>query len=113
VPLLSSRRPAIVAGLVSLSIAGVAAVPASANDYPSQVNKNFMSSCVKAAVKAGGGKITKGKATSYCQSALDCISGKLTLKQFQEADEAAAAGKKSKYDKTINACVKKASSKLT
>ncbi len=105
----SSRRSALVAGLVSLSIAGVAAVPASAHDYPSSVNKNFMTSCQKSAL-ASNSQITKSQAKRYCQAALDCISDKLTLKQFSEADAAAQAGRKSKYDKTINACVKKANS---
>lgn len=103
--LVSSRRPAVVAGIVTLSLAGVAAVPASAHEYPSQVNKNFLRSCQKAAQGAGS---SKARAKRYCNAALDCISGKLTLKQFQEADQAAREHRKSKYDKTISACVKKA-----
>jgi hypothetical protein len=103
--LVSSRRPAFVAGIVTLSLAGVAAVPASAHDYPSQVDKNFMTSCQKSAVGAGS---SKTRAKRYCQAALDCISDKLTLKQFKEADDAAREQRKSKYDKTIRACVKQA-----
>ena len=101
----SSRRPALVAGIVSLSIAGVAAVPASAHDYPRQVDRNFMTSCQKAATNAGS---SKARAKRYCQAALDCISDKLTLRQFKQADDAARKGRKSKYDKTIAACVRKA-----
>ena len=101
----SSRRPAFVAGIVTLSLAGVAAVPASAHDYPAQVDRNFMTSCQKAAVNAGS---SKARAKRYCQAALDCISDKLTLRQFKQADDAAREGRKSKYDKTIRACVRKA-----
>jgi hypothetical protein len=103
----SSRRPAFVAGIVTLALAGVAAVPASAHTYPSQVNKNFLSSCQKAAQGAGS---SKSRAKRYCNAALDCISDKLTLRQFKEADDAAREGRKSKYDKTIANCVKKANS---
>jgi hypothetical protein len=101
----SSRRPALVAGIVSLSLAGVAAVPASAHDYPSQVDKNFLTSCQKAAQDAGS---SKARAKRYCNAALDCISDKLTLRQFKQADDAAREGRKSKYDKTIAKCVRKA-----
>jgi hypothetical protein len=101
----SSRRPALVAGIVTLSLAGAAAVPASAHTYPSQVNKNFMSSCQKAAVGAGS---SKARAKRYRRAALNCISDKLTLRQFKEADDAAREGRKSKYDRTIRNCVNKA-----
>jgi len=103
--LLKSRRPAVVAGIVTLSLAGVAAVPASAHDYPAQVDRAFLSSCQKAAQNAGS---SKARARRYCRAALDCISDRLTLAQFKEADEAARENRKSKYDKTINACIKRA-----
>jgi hypothetical protein len=99
-----SRRPAIVAGLVSLSLAGVAAVPASAHDYPAKVNSNFMQSCVKSARDTGA---SRSKATRYCDAVLDCLHDKLTLRQFIAADAAASAGRKSKYDKVVAGCVKK------
>jgi hypothetical protein len=101
----SARRPAVVAGIVTMSLAGIAAVPASAHNYPAQVDKNFLKSCQKAAVGAGS---SKARAKRYCNAALDCISDKLTLRQFKEADDAAREGRKSKYDKKIAACVKKA-----
>lgn len=107
--LLASRRPALVAGLVSLSLAGVAAVPASAHDYPSSVDRNFMSSCQKSAIKAGS---SRAKARRYCQAALDCISDRLTLRQFEAADDAAREGRKSRYDRTIKNCVQQANAEV-
>ena len=103
--LLTSGRPALAAGIVTLSLAGVAAVPASAHDYPAQVDRNFMKSCMNAAKDAGS---NNKRAKRYCQAALDCISDKLTLRQFIAADEAARAGRKSKYDRTIRTCIRKA-----
>jgi len=104
-PLLRSRRHLLTAGLVSLSLAGVAAVPASASDYPSQIEHNFLSSCQKSAVKAGSAKT---HAKRYCSAVLSCLEDKLTLKQFAAADTAARKGRKSKYDKVVAGCVKKA-----
>jgi len=98
--LISSRRPALVAGLVTVSLAGVAAVPAAASNYPANVQKAFMSSCEKAAIKAGN--VSKADAKTYCGTALKCLEGKLTVKQFVQADDG-----NSKYKKVVNACVKK------
>ncbi len=108
--LVPSRRPAIAAGLVTLALAGVAAVPASAHDYPSKVDGNFMKSCVKSATDTGA---SKAKSTRYCGAVLDCLHGKLTLKQFLVADAAASAGRKSKYDKVVAACVKQGNGQIS
>lgn len=84
-------------------------MPASAQDYPSSVDRNFMSSCQKSAIDAGS---SRAKARRYCQAALDCISDKLTLRQFKEADDAAREGRKSRYDRTIKNCVRQANAEV-
>jgi hypothetical protein len=95
----SSRRPALVVGLVSLSVAGVAAVPASAADYPAKVDKAFLKTCEKAAISAG--KVSKSDAQTYCETALHCLERKLTLKQFIQGE----ATNSSRYKKAVKGCI--------
>jgi hypothetical protein len=106
-PYVPSRRPALVAGLVSLSLAGVAAVPATASNYPKKVDKAFLSSCEKSAVKAGA---PRSKAETYCETVLHCLESKLTLKQFIQVNRDVTKGK---YSKTAKACIKKGKQAIT
>jgi hypothetical protein len=99
--LVSSRRPALAAGLVSLSLAGVAAVPATASNYPKKVDRAFLTSCEKSAVKAGA---SRGTSRTYCKTVLHCLESKLTLKQFIAVDRNVSKGH---YSKVANACIKK------
>lgn len=107
-----SRRPALLAVAVSLSLTGIAALPAagSAHDYPSSVDRTFVKACTKSAQNAGA---SRTKARRYCLKALDCIDDKLSLRQFKKADDAVRAGRKSKYDKVIAGCVRKAAAQVS
>src|SRR3569833_733259 len=95
----SSRRPALVAGLVGLSVAGGAAGPAAAANYPAKVDRAFLKTCEKAAISAG--KVSKSEAATYCETALHCLERKLTLKEFVQGE----ASNSSRYKKVVKGCI--------
>jgi hypothetical protein len=80
-PMLFTRRAAAFLALAAIAatflLAGVAAAKTS---YPSSIRNAFNKSCVKAAQASGN--VSKKDAVAYCNAALVCIEGKLTLKQF-------------------------------
>lgn len=102
-PMLLSRRAAAFCALVAIAatflLAG--ATVAQAAGYPSSIRNAFNKSCIKAA--AAGGQVSKSDATKYCNSALVCIEGKLTLAQF---------AKVTAKNKVVVACEKAAAKKV-
>jgi hypothetical protein len=102
-PLFLTRRIAAVLALAAIAatflLAGVAAAKTT---YPSAVRKAFLSTCVKAALKSEG-SVSKADATAYCQAALVCIEGKLSLSQF---------AKVSTSDPVITKCEKSAAKQV-
>jgi hypothetical protein len=100
-PMLFTRRAAAFLALAAIAatflLVGVATAKTA---YPSAVRKAFSTSCVKAAVNQGG--VSKSDAVAYCDAALVCIEGKLSLTQFTKV---------STSDPIVKSCEKAAAKK--
>jgi hypothetical protein len=101
-PLLITRRAAALLALAVIAATFLLAGVANAKTtYPSAVRNAFNKTCIKAAT--AGGNVTKTQAAKYCNAALVCIEGKLSLKEFSQIKTT---------DRAIKSCEKSAAKKV-
>lgn len=108
-PIAMSR--AITLGCTALLVASAgvtASAGAAKHHYPAKEVAGFKRSCTKTAKDVANGKLTKKQATTYCDSTLTCVEGKLTYKQFEATVEKMQSGEANPNAKVLTACEKAA-----
>jgi hypothetical protein len=101
-PQLLTRRVGAILALAAIAATFLLAGVANAKTtYPSAVRNAFNKTCIKAAT--AGGNVSKSDAKKYCEAALVCIEGKLSLKEFAAI---------STTDPVVKKCEKSAAKKV-